>query len=99
MPPEFPIIGVYDVVRCPTAANDNPPPSQEQDFRSRALLREALRQFAAHGAGAAEHARVNAEQAFFAGRQRNYLHWMAICRTLDRRMVDADPSFRSSPWR
>lgn len=53
------------------------------------LLRGALRFFAEHGLGAAERARMNAEKAFFAGDRAGYQHWLAICRTIDRRMADA----------
>lgn len=52
------------------------------------LLRETLRHFAAYGMQAAERARENAETAYFAGRRGEYHHWMAICRTLDRRLAD-----------
>ena len=83
--------GARPVLRCPSAANDNAPAMPGQDFGRRLLLREALRHFAAHGAGAAERARSNAEQAFFAGDRTGYLHWLEICRALDRRLVDAIP--------
>jgi hypothetical protein len=53
------------------------------------LLRAALRHFAEHGLGAAEQARRRAEAAFFAGNREEYRWWLAICRTLDRRMADA----------
>ncbi len=88
MPRQFP------AARHPPAANDNQPGVTARDVGRRALLQEALRHFAAHGAGAADHARGKAEQAFFAGRRRDYLHWLAVCRTLDRRMVDAVPPGR-----
>lgn len=63
------------------AANDN------VDFGHSAELRAALKHFAAHGLGAATVARQNAEQAFFRGDRQGYLHWLGICRTLDRRMA------------
>jgi hypothetical protein len=66
------------------AANDN--------VRSRGddrMLRAALRHFAAHGLGAAEAARSNAETAFFAGDRNEYRWWLGICRMLDRRMAEA----------
>jgi hypothetical protein len=53
------------------------------------MLREALRHFAAHGLGAADAARSNAETAFFAGDSKEYRWWLGICRMLDRRMADA----------
>ncbi|MEY2942619.1 MAG: hypothetical protein RLY97_633 [Pseudomonadota bacterium] len=52
------------------------------------MLREALRHFAAHGLSAAQRAHEFAEQAYFAGQRDDYQHWMAICRSLDRRMAD-----------
>lgn len=63
------------------AANDNGAKAAQPE------LRAALRHFAEHGLGAATVARVNAEQAFFKGDRQSYLHWLAICRTLDRRMA------------
>lgn len=53
------------------------------------VLRDALKHFARHGLGAAEVARQEAERAFFAGERDSYRHWLAICRTLDRRMAAA----------
>jgi hypothetical protein len=66
------------------AANDN----VRGDANDK-MLRAALRHFAAHGLGAAEVARVNAENAFFAGDSGQYRWWLGICRMLDRRMADA----------
>lgn len=53
------------------------------------VLRDALKHFARHGLGAAEVACRNANDAFFAGDRPAYLHWLGICRALDRRMADA----------
>lgn len=53
------------------------------------VLKAALRHFADHGLGAAERARENAENAFFAGEREAYRWWMGICRMLDSRMADA----------
>lgn len=53
----------------------------------RAILHAALRQFAQHGIGAADHARNQAERAFFAGDRETYRWWLGVCRTLDRRMA------------
>ncbi len=64
------------------AANEN-----AGDFTSEVMLRGALRLFAQHGLGAAEHARTAAEQAFFAGDRDKYLWWLGVCRALDRRMA------------
>lgn len=66
------------------AANDN-----AFGFGGDALLKAALRHFAAHGLGAADHARGQAAKAFFAGDREQYRWWLSICRTLDRRMADA----------
>lgn len=66
------------------AANDN-----VIGICSDRLLKATLRHFAEHGLGAAEHARGQAEIAFFAGDSESYRWWLAICRTLDRRMADA----------
>ncbi|NBW76748.1 MAG: hypothetical protein EBR34_13260 [Sphingomonadaceae bacterium] len=63
------------------AANDNGEPGHSAE------LRAALKHFAEHGLGAATVARQNAEQAFFRGDRPGYLHWLGICRTLDRRMA------------
>ena len=82
------IARVLHVPPQPCAANDDAVAVQGQEFFRRVLLRDALRHFAAHGAGAAERARRNAEQAFFADQRAEYLHWMAICRALDRGMVE-----------
>ena len=70
---------------CPEtshAANDN-----IDGVTSDALLRTTLVHFARHGLGAAEHARKLAEQAFFAGDRQEYRKWLAVCRSLDRRMA------------
>lgn len=52
------------------------------------IMRAALRHFAEHGLGAARVARERAEAAFFAGDRAQYDWWRALCRTLDRRMVE-----------
>ncbi|MCB2075343.1 MAG: hypothetical protein H6917_08110 [Novosphingobium sp.] len=66
------------------AANDNMHGTSNDK-----LLKAALRHFAEHGLCAAEHARENAERAFFEGDRPGYRWWLAICHTLDRRMADA----------
>lgn len=66
------------------AANDNARTPNDDK-----MLRAALHHFAAHGLGAAEAARENAETAFFAGDREQYRWWLGICRMLDRRMADA----------
>lgn len=66
------------------AANDN-----LEGIGSDALLRTTLLHFARHGLGSAEHARKLAEAAFFAGDRAEYRKWLAVCRSLDRRMAQA----------
>lgn len=51
------------------------------------MLKAALRHFAEHGLGAAREARRHAERAFFAGDSQSYAWWLAVCRTLDRRLA------------
>lgn len=59
-------------------ANDNgPEPSNDL------ILRAALHHFAEHGLSGA---RVAADRARIAGDRAEALHWLAICRALDRRM-------------
>lgn len=67
------------------AANDNG--GTVSGLGHSAELRAALKHFAQHGLGAATVARHSAEQAFFSGDRRGYLHWLGICRTLDQRMA------------
>lgn len=67
------------------SANDN----GDQPGGSDAMLRAALKHFARHGAGAAEHARALAERAFFADDRENYLWWLGVCRALDLRTAAA----------
>lgn len=64
------------------AANDNDD-APESDL----LLHAALRHFATHGMSAARAARAHAEAAFFAADRAKYDWWLAICRTLDRRLA------------
>jgi hypothetical protein len=67
------------------AANDNA--RSAEDLGHSAELRAALKHFAAHGVSAASVAQQKAERAFFRGDRPAYLHWLGICRTLDRRMA------------
>lgn len=67
------------------AANDNGVPAESMGHSVE--LRAALKHFAEHGLSAATVARKHAEQAFFRGDRRSYIHWLGICRTLDRRMA------------
>ncbi|HUQ12813.1 MAG TPA: hypothetical protein VM055_00875 [Novosphingobium sp.] len=69
-------------VRDPNAANDD-----DSDGDGDALLRAALRLFAEHGLGAARHAQARAEAAFFAGEREGYRWWLAVTRTLDRKLA------------
>lgn len=66
------------------AANDNGDAGQNSD-----VLRAALKHFAKFGLAAAADARDQARTAHFAGDRAGYLHWLAICRALDRRMASA----------
>ncbi|WP_230206970.1 hypothetical protein [Novosphingobium sp. Gsoil 351] len=77
------------------------------DAQGDALLRAALRLFADHGLGAGHRAQSEAEAAFFHGDRERYRWWMAITRTLDRklavelagRMGSEDFGTRSAPAR
>lgn len=66
------------------AENDNDGGSQAPQ-----ILKAALVQFARHGAEAAAEARDKARKAHFTSDHEGYLHWLAVCRTLDRRMATA----------
>ena len=69
------------VTLCP--ANDNVRTLPDE----RALF-AALRYFAHHGIGAAEHAATRALSAQERGDQDDSRHWLAVCRQLDRRLAD-----------
>ena len=64
------------------AANDN-----GADPQGEALLRTALRMFAEYGLGAGHRAQGEAEAAFFAGERERYRWWLAVTRTLDRKLA------------
>ncbi|MET1754927.1 hypothetical protein ABVV53_05550 [Novosphingobium sp. RD2P27] len=66
------------------AANDN-----AQERLDQSLLAAALRHFARHGLAAAENAGARAAWARREGDDNSYVHWLALCRQLDRRMADA----------
>lgn len=82
---------VLGLAKIRRAANDNTRTADDDR-----MLRAALRHFAAHGLGAAEAARAEAEAAFFAGDSEQYRWWLGICRMLDRRMADAVRARRGS---
>ena len=63
-------------------ANDN-----GADPQGDALLRAALRLFADHGLGAGHRAQTQAEAAFFSGDRERYRWWLAVTRTLDRKLA------------
>ncbi|MEO9462705.1 MAG: hypothetical protein ABJ242_08220 [Marinomonas sp.] len=65
------------------SANDN----NANAPASQLVFEDALHHFAKHGLGAAKDARDRAEAAFYAGDKAQYNYWLAICRTLDRRMA------------
>lgn len=71
------------VPRGMQAVNDN-----GRAIADNAVLRATLLHFAEHGLGAAAQARNHAEDAFLAGDQDAYRHWLVVCRTLDRRAAD-----------
>ena len=64
------------------AVNDN-----GADPGGDALLRAALRLFADHGLGAGHRAQTEAEAAFFSGDRARYRWWLAVTRTLDRKLA------------
>lgn len=66
------------------AANDNGDGESHDE-----MLRVSLKHFAEFGLAAAAEARDKARTAHFAGHRDDYRHWLAICRTLDRRMAVA----------
>ncbi len=68
------------------AANDNTFARETCEAEDQ-ILRAALRHFAQSGLGAARSARAHAEAAFFAGDRPGYDWWLAITRTLDRRLA------------
>lgn len=83
LPPVSPFLSRYlDPVEGKAAANDN-----EAEALNDVLLRAALKHFARYGIGAAEQAHAEAERAFFQGDSEGYRWWIAICRTLDRRVA------------
>ena len=67
---------------CIVPANDNGFPALGD-----ATLHATLRHFAAHGLAAAGTARARAQAARGGGDKDGWLRWLAICRTLDRRMA------------
>lgn len=72
-----------DPIERGDAANDN-----EEEALNDVLLRAALKHFARYGLGAADQAHSEAKRAFFQGDSDGYRWWMAICRTLDRRVAN-----------
>ena len=74
-------LGVVRVTPRP-AVNDN-----AADPSGDALLRAALRLFAEHGLGAGHRAQGQAEAAFFDGDRERYRWWLAVTRTLDRKLA------------
>ncbi len=71
------------------AANDNASSGARADETAASdhLINAALRHFANHGLGAAREARKEAEIAFFKGDRQGYDWWLAVCRTLDKRIA------------
>ena len=77
------VLSRFEGCRHPGQASNDNGPAETSDR----LLHAALRHFADHGLGAAREAREEAENAFFAGDREAYDWWIAICRTLDRRIA------------
>ena len=73
----------------PEPANDTGADSDGELGGRDQLLRLALRHFSDYGLAAASVARDKARAAFHAHAAEDYQMWLAICRTLDRRMADA----------
>lgn len=77
---------LYGVRRRPVrlvAANDNPAGQSARDVP----LATALRMFASHGLSAAAQAGQNAREAAQMGDEAGFHHWLAVCRSLDRRLA------------
>ena len=81
-PARSPVARCLILPRAMRAVNDNGRPVADNK-----VLKATLLHFAEHGLGAAEQARRLAEDAFLAGDEQGYRHWLAICRTLDRRVA------------
>lgn len=79
-----PVARCLTMPRAAKAANDN-----GRVIYDNGLLTSTLLHFAEHGLGAAHEARRRAEDAYSAGDENGYHHWLAVCRTLDRRMARA----------
>lgn len=78
-----PIARCLTLPRTMQAVNDNGRPISDN-----ALLCATLVHFAEFGLGAATQARNRAEDALLAGDHDAYRHWLAVCRTLDRRAAN-----------
>ncbi len=74
------------VLRAP--ANDNGEVATQNTLAGNKVLQDSLRHFARYGLHAAANAREQAEIAFFEGDREGYDSWLAICRTLDRRLAE-----------
>jgi len=66
-----------------TAANDNPAGQSLRDVP----LATALKLFASHGLSAAAQAGQCARDAARMGDEVGFHHWLAVCRSLDRRLA------------
>ena len=65
------------------AANDNPAGQSLRDVP----LATALKMFASHGLSAAAQAGQSARDAARMGDEAGFHHWLAVCRSLDRRLA------------
>lgn len=81
-PARSPVARCLSLIWPPRAANDN-----GRALADDSLLKATLAHFAAHGLGAAQEACRLAAEALRAGDDAGHHHWLAVCRTLDRRMA------------
>ena len=81
-PARSPVARCLALPRDMWAVNDN-----GRVLADNALLKAALLHFAGHGLNAANEARRMADDAALAGDDAGYRHWLAVCRTFDRRMA------------
>ena len=65
------------------AANDNPAGQSSREVP----LATALKMFASHGLSAAAQAGQSARDAARMGDEAGFHHWLAVCRSLDRRLA------------
>lgn len=85
--------------RLPRACNDNAANDQAARFDDAMVLAAALRLFAAHGLSAAPAAGQQAEEAARRGDETDTAWWLAVCRTLDRRLArELNARYSGGQW-